>query len=140
MIRTEEQERLDVEVATSLFGFRWVQWNKRALRGSPLYTPGRFLAPPDDFMSHLFEDAAEAAPIHEHAFAKVPEYSSDETCAFTACERARLFTDGHAVLFREDDGEWAIEARGLKVTAPALPTLLCRASLQWSAAASSDDR
>lgn len=64
MIRTEEQERLDVEVATSLFGFQWVQWNERALRGSPLYTPGQFLAPPDDFLSHLFEDAAEASPIH----------------------------------------------------------------------------
>lgn len=140
MTRTKQQERLDVEVATSLFGFRWVVWNERALGGSPLYTPGRFLARPDDVMSHLFENAAEDSPLHEHAVAKVPEYSNDATCAFMAAERARLFSDGHAVLFRDDDGEWVIEMRGVKVSSPRLPALLCRASLQWSAVTSGGGR
>lgn len=139
-VRTREQERLDVEVATTLFGFRWVQWNERALGGSPLYTPGRFLAPPDDAMAHLYEDAGETSRLHEHAVAKVPEYSGDEWCAFMAADRARLFTEGHAVLFREESGDWVIDARGLKLTATQLPALLCRAALQWTAVASSGRR
>lgn len=134
MIRSQEQERLDVEVATRLFGFRWVQWNERALGGSPLYTPGRFLAPPDDAMSHLYEDASGALSLHEHAVAKVPEYSGDECCAFKAAERAGLFTDGHALIYRQDDGDWAIEVRGLKLSSPRLPALLCRAALRWTGA------
>lgn len=140
MKRTSEQERLDIEVATGLFGFRWVQWNERALGGSPLYAPGRFIAPPDDAMAHLFEEAGEGSPLHDHAVAKVPEYSGDETCAFRAAERARLFIDGNAILFREGDGQWVIEVRGLKMRSPRLPMLLCRASLRWSAVVSGGGR
>lgn len=135
MGRTEEQERLDVEVATALFGFRWVQWNTRALSGSPIYTPGRFLAPPDDNMAHLYEDAPARAPLHDHATAKVPEYSGDVSCAFAAAERAGLFSDGRAVLLQEGGADWVVEVRGLRLTSSRLPEVLCRASMEWAGVA-----
>lgn len=119
----------------ALFGFRWVQWNKRALAGGPIYTPGRFLAPPEDKMGHLYEDAPESAPLHAHATAKVPEYSGDVSCAFAAAERARLFSDGRAVLLQEAQGEWVVEVRGLGLNSLRLPELLCRASLEWAGVA-----
>lgn len=56
MIRYE-QEQLDVEVATRLCGFGWVQWSRDAPGGGPLYRPGHFLASPDDPIWHLLEDA-----------------------------------------------------------------------------------
>lgn len=132
MTRSSEQERLDLEVATRIFRFRWAQWNERALGGSPLNTPGRFLAPPDDYMSHLFEEAPEGSPLHDHALAKVPDYSRDETCAFRAADRSALFRAGKAVLFQDSDGSWVVEVHGRRFSSPRLPEALCRASLEWA--------
>lgn len=129
-----------MEVATRLFGFRWVEWNRRALGGSPLYTSGRFLAPPDYPMSHLLEEASGTAPLHDHAIAKVPEYSGDASCAYQAAERAGLFGAGRAVLFREDDGSWVVEVRGRRLSSPELPEVICRASLEWADAVSHGER
>lgn len=140
MGRSEAEERLDIEVATRLFGFRWVEWNQRALGGSPLYTPGRFLAPPDYPLSHMLEEAATTSPLHAHATAKVPEYSSDETCAHLAAERAGLFSVGKAVVSRADDGSWVVDVQGRRLTAPRLPEVICRASLDWAGATRDEGR
>lgn len=140
MARSKEQERLDLEVATRIFHFRWAQWNERALNGSPLYTPGRFLAPPDDHMSHLFEEAPETTPLHDHALGKVPEYSGDETCAFRAADRSGLFSVGRAVLFREEDQTWVVEVSGRRFSSPRLPEVICSASLDWAGVASAPGR
>ncbi len=137
---SQRDSQLDVEVAIRLFGFRWVEWNERALGGGPLYSPGRFLVPPDYPTSHLLEDAPEAVPLHEHATAKVPEYSQDETCAYQAAERAGLFSVARATLHREDDGSWVVEVGGLRLSSPQLPEVICRASLEWANAASVEER
>lgn len=140
MGKPHAEQQLDVEVAIKLFGFRWVEWNESALGAGPLYSPGRFLVPPDYPMSHLLKDAPETAPLHEHAKAKVPEYSHDEGCAYQVAERARLFSVGRATLSRDDDGSWIVEFRGQRLTSPSLPEVLCRASLEWADAASGEER
>lgn len=140
MIRSHEEAKLDVEVAIRIFGFRWVEWNERALGEGPLYTPGRFLVPPDYPTSHLLEDAPDTVPLHEHATAKVPEYSQDETCAYQAADRAGLFSAGRATLYHEDNGNWVVEVRGLKLSSPQLPEVICRASLEWAGATSVEER
>lgn len=139
MFRSHEGAQLDVEVAIRIFGFRWVEWNERAIGGGPVYTPGRFLVPPDYPVSNLL-DAPETVPLHEHATAKVPEYSQDETCAYEAAECAGLFSAGQATLYRDDDGNWVVEVRGLRLSSPQLPEVICRASLEWAGAASVDER
>lgn len=125
-----------MQVATRLFHFRWVQWNERALGDGPLYTPGRFLAPRDDFLSHLYEDAAPGSAWHDHAAAKVPDYSSDEACAFRAAEQAALFSAGRAVLCQDDGGRWIVQVAGQRYMSPRLPEVICRASLEWTGTAS----
>jgi hypothetical protein len=135
MGRSQEDSQLDVQVAIRLFGFRWVEWNETALGGGPLYTPGRFLVPPDYPTAHLLKDAPDAVPPHEHATAKVPEYSQDVTCAYQAAERAGLFSVGRATLYREGGGNWVVEVRGLRLSSPQLPEVICRASLEYAGAA-----
>jgi hypothetical protein len=136
MTRSVEQERLDMEVAIRLCRFRWVQWNARTLGGSPLYTPGMFLAAPDDFLSHLYEEAPPQAAWHDHALAKVPEYSRDEACAFRAAEQSSLFKAGRATLSQDDDGSWIVRVAGREYASPRLPEVICRASLAWAGNAS----
>jgi hypothetical protein len=136
MTRSVEQERLDMEVAIRLFRFHWVQWNKQALGGGPLYTPGVFLAAPDDYFSHLYEEAPPQAAWHHHALAKVPEYSRDETCAFRAAEQSALFRAGGGILSQEEDGTWVVHVAGRQYASPRLPELICRASLAWAGNAS----
>jgi hypothetical protein len=140
MTRSAEQERLDVAVATRLFHFRWVQWNERALGGSPLYTPGRFLAALDDYLSHLYEEATPGSAWHDHALAKVPDYSSDETCAFRAAVQAALFSAGRAVLCQDEGGSWVVQVAGRRYTSPRLPEVICHASLEWAGTASATGR
>lgn len=135
MNRSKEQEQLDRDVATRFFEFHWVQWNERALAGSPLHTAGRFLVPRDDMMAHLFEDAPETAPLHDHALGMVPEYSGNETCAFRVAERSTLFSAGGAILFREGDRNWVVEVGGRGFSSPRLPEVICRASLEWAGVA-----
>lgn len=131
--RSEEQERLDIEVATRLMGYRWVQWSKSGLGGAPLYSPGRFLASMDDMTSHLYAEAASGTPLGDAPLARVPRYSQDETLAFSAAAASGLFRDGGASLSRNPDGSWIIDLQGDRLSSRALPELLCRASLRWSA-------
>lgn len=130
--RTPVQERLDTDVATRLMGFRWVEWSSTA--EGPLYEPGRFLARPRVFTSNLHVAAGEDHPVHAQPLARVPRYSVHVDRAFEAAEAASLFTAGKAVLFREPDGDWVVEVRGLRMESRTLPELLCRASLEWASA------
>lgn len=128
---TSRENGLDAEVATRLMGYRWVRWNRNALGGSPLYTPGRFLALPDHMSGHLMEPADPDTPLHAQPLSKVPRWSTDVDQAFVVAETAGLFSEAKAVLLRGDDGEWTIEFRGSRLSSPDLAELLCRASLQW---------
>lgn len=130
--RTPAQERLDTEVATRLMGFRWVEWSVSA--EGPLYEPGRFLARPRDLTSNLHREVGADRPLHEQPLARVPRYSARMDAAMAAAESAGLFVDGKATLFRDPDGTWVIEVRGLRLESRALPELVCRAALEWSAA------
>ncbi len=130
-MRTSVEHDLDVEVATRLMGYRWVRWNRNALGGSPLYSPGRFLAPSDHMSAHLMEDADPNTPLNAQPLAKVPRWSEDVERAFEVAESVGLFSDAKAVLLRADDGQWTVEFRGSHLTSGDLAQLLCHASLQW---------
>lgn len=131
--RTTEEKRLDTEIATRLMGFRWVEWGKGA--EGPLREPGRFLARSDSPVEHLHRPADGQVPAQDHPLSRVPRFSANVGHAFEAAEAAALFSDGRAVLSQEPDGEWVIEVRGLRLTSARLAELLCRASLEWTAAA-----
>ena len=131
--RTTEQQRLDTEIATRLMGFRWVEWGKGA--DGPLREPGRFLARSDSPVEHLQRPVEAAVPAQDHPLSRVPRFSADVGDAFEAAEAAALFSEGRAVLSQEPDLEWVIEVRGLRLTSRRLAELLCRASLEWAAAA-----
>lgn len=131
--RTTEEQRLDTEIALRLMGFRWVEWGQGA--EGPLREPGRFLARSDSPLKHLHRPAGTEVPAQDHPLTRVPRYSVAVQHAFEAAEKAALFREGRAVLSRESDGEWVIEVRGLHLTSPGLAELLCRASLEWTAAA-----
>lgn len=137
-MRKPPEKDLDVKVATRLMGYRWVVWNRKALRGSPLYTPGRFLAPPDHLSAHLTEPADASTPVHAQPLAKVPRWSEDMERAFAVAETVGLFSKAKAVLLRGDGGEWTVEFRGSRLTCRDLAELLCRASLEWHDAVASD--
>lgn len=130
--RTTEEKRLDTEIATRLMGFRWVEWGKGA--EGPLREPGRFLARSDSPLEHLHRPAGLRVPVQEHPMSRVPRFSANVGRAFEAAEAAALFSEGRAVLSQEPDLEWAIELQGLRLTSHRLAELLCRASLEWTAA------
>lgn len=131
MPRSRANPELDVEVAVRLFGYRWVEWNREMVGEGALYPDGRFLAPEDDGLFHLFIDASEAVPEHLHPLGKVPEYSTDERQAFAAAERSGLFLRGGAVLSREPDGAWMVELEGRRHSGPRLAEVVAEASLRW---------
>lgn len=130
-MRTSVDHDLDVKVATRLMGYRWVRWNRNALGGGPLYTPGRFLARQDHMSAHLMEKADANTPLNAQPLAQVPRWSEDVERAFEVAEAVGLFSDARAVLLRGDDGEWTVEFRGSHLTSADLAEVLCRASLQW---------
>lgn len=134
--RTKEERRLDTEIATHLMGFRWVEWGRRA--EGPLREPGRFLARSDSPLEHLHRPADPEDPLQDHPLSRVPRYSASIEHAFEAAQEAALFSEGRAVLSQEPDREWVIEVRGLRLTSRRLAELLCRASLEWAAAARGD--
>ena len=131
--RTKEEKRLDTEIATRLMGFRWVEWGEGA--EGPLREPGRFLARSNSPLEHLHRSADLEVPAQDHPLSRVPRFSADVCHAFEVAEAAALFSEGRAVLSREPDLEWVIEVRGLRLTSHRLAELLCRASLEWAAAA-----
>ena len=131
--RTTEEKRLDTEIATRLMGFRWVEWGKGA--EGPLREPGRFLARSDSPLEHLHRPADLEVPAQDHPLSRVPRFSANVSHAFDAAEAAALFSEGRAVLCREPDLQWVIEVSGLRLTSRRLAELLCRASLEWAAAA-----
>lgn len=131
--RTKEERRLDTEIATRLMGFRWVEWGKGA--EGPLREPGRFLARSDSPLQDLHRPAGTEVPVQDHPLSRVPRYSASLEHAFEAAEQAALFSEGRAVLSQEPDLEWVIEVRGLRLASRRLAALLCRASLEWAAAA-----
>ena len=128
--RTNEEWRLDAEVATRFMGFRWVEWSPGA--EGPLREPGRFLAKRDSPLSHLHRPAGPEAPLHERPLSRVPRYAAAVGRAFEVVKVAGLFDDGRAVLHRDPEDGWVVEVRGLRLASPRLGELLCRASLAWA--------
>jgi hypothetical protein len=126
-----------MEVATRLGGF---QWHKRTPGGSPFYTPGVFLAVPDDYLSHLHEEAPPQAVWHGHALAKAPECSRSEVCAFRAAEQSSPFRAGRASPDQDAEGNWIVRVPGRKCRPLRLPEVVCSASLAWAGSASATRR
>lgn len=124
---------LDMAVALEVAGFRWVSWNREAVGGAPLASPGRFLAHPDDLLAHLHRQCGTEVKVSEQSIARVPAYSSNADDAFRAADASGLFSQGEARLRRSPSGTWVIEIPGLDppVSSRDLPTALCRAALRW---------
>ncbi len=124
---------LDEAVAVEVAGYRWVEWNHRALRGAPLDRPGRFLALPDDPLSHLHVEPGPGVRPTDDALAQVPHYSLLVDDAVRAAEAAGVFTDGGAVVGKSDDGRWHVHLLPAHagVFDERLAVALCRAALLW---------
>lgn len=132
-LRSDDEIRLDLEVALRIEGFRWVTWNGDALLGSPLYEPGRFVGHPGDMLSHHYIPADPASALARQPYRRLPQYSTDAGLAIRAAERAGLFSGEGARLIATDTGSWTLVAPDaqLRVQDGSLPRLLCRASLRW---------
>jgi hypothetical protein len=127
------RDPLDSQIATRVFGYRWVEWNHAFLRGAPLDTPGRFLASPDHALAHLHVDAASGTEPAPDALSLVPPFTTSLDHAFDAAENVGLFGDGDVSLRRTVNGDWCIEAAsgGLRVAGPRLASTLCQATIAW---------
>lgn len=132
----DEGLELDLAVALTVGGYRWVEWNPRSMADAPHHEPGRFVARPDDLQSHLQVDADPDAPLAPHAYRRLPHYSRDLGLAMGAAESAGLFGEGAAVLAKSADGAWrvAVGMLGTSLKDDSLPRLLCRAALRWNEA------
>lgn len=131
-VRPREDRPLDEAVALEVAGYRWVEWNHQALRGSPLERPGRFLSLPDDLLAHLHLPASRHARRADEAMAQVPHYSLLADDAMRAADVSGLFSAGGAVVFR-DGAVWRVRTRdgAVDVAEPELPVALCQAALAW---------
>jgi hypothetical protein len=131
-VRSRVDRALDAAVAQEVVGYRWVEWNHQALRGSPLERPGRFLALPDDPLAHLHVPASPGARQADEAMAHVPHYSVLADDALRAADVSGLFADGGAVVARGGDG-WRVRTPdgAVDVSHPELPMALCQAALAW---------
>jgi hypothetical protein len=125
---------LDLLVAVRLDGYRWVTWREGSSPDLPRESLGRFLAPPDGLLAHLYHQAPLTLPTAPQPYRHLPGYSRDPTEAFRVCERVRLFRDGRAELGRDADGAWrlTLPRDGLVIRHASLPSLLCRAALAWA--------
>jgi hypothetical protein len=101
------RDPLDSQIATRVFGYRWVEWNHAFLRGAPLDTPGRFLASPDHALAHLHVDAASGTEPAPDALSLVPPFTTSLDHAFEAA------------------------SGGLRVAGPRLASTLCQATIAW---------
>lgn len=125
----------DVEIATRVAGFQWVEWDHDLLKGAPLDQPGRFLARGDTPLSHLQRPARPdlspgAAPLRY-----VPRYSAAVEHAIAAAEAAGVFAIGGVRIARDAAG-WSIafESTGERIEGEALAEVLCVAALRAAGA------
>ena len=130
--RARPDVALDLEVGLELEGYRWVEWNRRALAESPLHEPGRFVGHPGDLLSHLLIDAPEKTAPAPHPYGRLPHYSSEPAPALRAAERAGLFRDDGVRISCSHGGVWHLidERAGIDLEDDCLPRLLCRAALR----------
>lgn len=131
-VHAREDRSLDKAVALEVVGYRWVEWNHRALRGAPLDRPGRFLALPDDPLAHLHVPASSGACEADQAMAHVPHFSLLADHALRAADASGLFSAGGAVATREG-ADWRVRTPDgtVDVADAEFAVALCRAALAW---------
>ena len=140
MSKAAGSRELDVEVATRITGYRWVEWNHDALDGAPIDEPGRFLAHPDEPTYHLCSPAPPGTPDAQHPFRFVPPYSTNLDSALDAAEHVGLFRSGNAILTEAPGGRWLLEigATGERFEGSEAASVVCRAVLAWHEHAAAD--
>lgn len=127
---------LDIEVATRVMDYRWVEWDHAALLGGPLDEPGRFLARPDQITSHLHVLADRTAPLNRSPLRYVPRYSRAADEALIAADAAGVFTAGAGTLSRDGD-RWVVLLRvtGDRFADDEVAAVLCRAAVHMASRA-----
>lgn len=125
--------QLDLRVAVTIMGYRWVEWNHALLQGALVDEPGRFLARPDAPLAHLQVPASPSARDRLDALASLPEFASDLQLAAEAAETTGLFRHGGAGLSQKPNGEWILEvaASGRWYSGDNPASLVCLAALDW---------
>lgn len=128
--RTERDLELDLEVGLRIEGYRWVEWNHRALGEAPVDEPGRFVGHPGDLLAHLYVEADANLPLSARPYARLPRYSLEPGPALRAAERAGLFA-GHGVAVScSSTGTWKVQRSAVQLEDECLPRLLSRAALR----------
>lgn len=125
---------LDIAVGIEIGGYRWVTWDRQALRDAPAYTPGRFLAHQDDLLAHLHRPADATDELAEDALARLPRFSESFEDALQAAEDSGLFSLGEATLRRGPCGGWEVQIPPLheRVFGDSVAEVLCWAALSWA--------
>lgn len=127
-----DPRQLDIEVATRLMGFAWVEWNQVELAGAPLASPGRFLARSSELTAHLLRPARLSTPESHDCLTRVPRYSTEIDQAMRVAARAGLVEGDELLIRREADGRWIVDAteHGISAVDRRLATALCLAALR----------
>lgn len=128
--RTESELELDLQVALRVEGYRWVEWNHRAVGEAPLDEPGRFVGHPGDLLAHLYVEAGTEVPCSDGPYARLPRYSLEPGPALRAAERAGLFTGEGVAVRCSPTGTWTVESSDVRLEDECLPRLLSRAALR----------
>lgn len=128
--RTERDLALDLEVGLRIEGYRWVEWNHRAIGEAPLDEPGRFVGHPGDLLAHLYVEAGADIPLSDRPYARLPRYSLEPGPALRAAERAGLFMGEGVAVSCSSAGTWKVESADMELEDDCLPRLLSRAAVQ----------
>ena len=128
--RSERDLMLDLEVGLRVEGYRWVQWNHRAIADAPLDEPGRFVGHPGDLLAHLYMEAAPDVPLSDRPYARLPRYSLEPGPALRAAERAGLFVGGGVAVSCSSTGTWKVGWSDIELEDDCFPRLLSRAALR----------
>jgi hypothetical protein len=129
--RTERDLLLDLEVGLGVEGYRWVEWNHRAIAEAPLDEPGRFIGHPGDLLAHLYMDARDDVPCSDQPYVRLPRYSLEPGPSLRAAERAGLFAGDGVAVSCSSTGTWKVVLRTMTLEDDCLPRLLSRATLRF---------
>lgn len=122
---------LDLAVGMAVEGFRWVEWNHRALDHTAIHETGRFVGNAGDLLAHLYIEASEDTPLTPDPYVHLPAYSSEAGPALRVAERAGVFRGEGAVLSCTAVGCWRLVVASPRVELEGehLPRILALAAL-----------